>query len=155
MTWERVVLIANIMVGYDINFVRQIWLKIQIRAFSETTTLPVLGLIQQLCDMARVQYLHQVNHMIEVTHTIDLSLIKDLANPVLAQREPPSRIAIPVHFEGPYILIEAIEGPDVTVDIDMDDQRVEPNTSTVSTQFKDHDGTYSIPYQISQTVPQI
>lgn len=56
---------------------------------------------------------------IEVTFTIDISLIKDLVNLILTQIVQPSPTAILVYFEGPSDLVELDERLNITIDIEI------------------------------------
>lgn len=69
--------------------------------------------------MAGVLDIPNVNHRIEVTKNVDISLIKDLTNLIFIQRVQPHPIAILDHFNRPLILDKSIERPYISVDIDL------------------------------------
>lgn len=103
LTWDRENLISILIVGYDINFARCIQTKIHIRVFSETTTFSFPYLMHQLYDTGKVLHIPEVDHWIEVTYMIDISLIKDAANLFLTHRAYPLSSSGMTHFEGHFI----------------------------------------------------
>lgn len=72
--------------------------------------------------------------------TTDISLIKDVSNPVLAQRVQPPPTAILAHFKGPTIKAEHIKRPDITVVVDMGEKRAKIENSTT---YKEVNTTYT------------
>lgn len=65
-----------------------------------------------------------------MTHLVDIRLIKDAANVVLAHREQPIFTFGTAYFKGPSILEKLVKRLELTINIDMGDQRVEPMTTT-------------------------
>lgn len=59
----------------------------------------------------------------------DIILIKDTKNPTLVQRVQPSLITIPAYFKMPSILVELVERSNISIDIEMGEQRAEPMTN--------------------------
>lgn len=149
LTWDRAVLLPILIADYDVDFMRLIWLMIYIKAFGQTTTLSFLCLVQQLCDMAIVPHTPEVDHRIKMMCKTDITLIKDLANLVLAQKVPQPYTAILVYFERLSILFDPIARWDVTMDVKIGEERAEPNTSTTSQEAT----TISIPALTSTSEP--
>lgn len=77
-------MVAILLVGYEIDFSMQIWLEILKRAFGDTNNLPIPSLIQQLFDVAIVLVILDIDRRIEVMSTINIRLVKDPTNLVLA-----------------------------------------------------------------------
>lgn len=89
LTWDRVALIINLIVSYDIDFALCIQDKIHERAFCKFTTLLIPYLVQILCDDAGVSSIPYANNRFETTRMADVGLIKDDANPIALYRTQP------------------------------------------------------------------
>lgn len=65
LTWDQVVLTANLIASYGINFARWTQKDIYEKMSYEFTTLPLLG--TKICNMKRVTKIPKVHHRIEAT----------------------------------------------------------------------------------------
>jgi len=103
VTWDRVVMPAAIMVGLEIDVTHILISEIHERALKDTTTLPFLCLIFQLCREASVPVWH-CDRLLDATKTLDIGLIWDDANLPAPLRE--------IHVEVPHL------GDDLTADVE-------------------------------------
>uniref|UniRef100_M1DEU9 Integrase core domain containing protein n=1 Tax=Solanum tuberosum TaxID=4113 RepID=M1DEU9_SOLTU len=87
VTWDRVVMLAALVVGLEIDFTQILIAEIYERAFKTTITLPFPCLIFHLCRAAGVPIWH-CDSLIEATKTVDISLIRDDANLAAPRRDP-------------------------------------------------------------------
>lgn len=71
-----------------------------------------------------------IDHQIKETYKININLIKDKANSILTQQVHPPPTAILTHFKGPSILTNYIERIDITIDIEIGEQRAKPEIFT-------------------------
>lgn len=88
VSWDRVVMIASVLVGLEIDFAPILITEIHERAFRITTTVPFPCLIFQLCRDAFVSVWHCVK-LIDATKTMDIGLIRDDVYLAAPLREPP------------------------------------------------------------------
>lgn len=130
LTWDRVVLVASLLVGNKTDFMALIKLEIHEHDFGENTTLLFPYLIQQLYDAAGVLDIPDIDRRIEVKCTVDISLIKDRTNLILAQRSQAPLEIILVHFEGAPSSIKNVDRLDIDFDIYMGEQRDVPEVAT-------------------------
>uniref|UniRef100_M1DA61 Integrase core domain containing protein n=1 Tax=Solanum tuberosum TaxID=4113 RepID=M1DA61_SOLTU len=105
VTWDRVVIVAAMVAGLEIDLTRILIAMIHERAFKATTTLPFPCLIFQLCRDAAVPEWH-CDRLLQETKTLDIGLIWFHHHP--SSPSPKSRDAVG-HLASVY---EAI---DVTV----------------------------------------
>uniref|UniRef100_M1D8C3 Integrase core domain containing protein n=1 Tax=Solanum tuberosum TaxID=4113 RepID=M1D8C3_SOLTU len=87
LTWDRVVMVAALVVGVEIDFTRMLQAEIHERAFKTSTTYPFPCLIFQLCRDSGVPIWH-CDRLIHRTGTLDIGLIRDEANMAAPRREP-------------------------------------------------------------------
>lgn len=86
LTWDRVLLINILILGYDINFARWIWDVIHKRTFHQFTRIPFPYFVQRLCDVIGVLGILKVDVTIEATYIDNIWFIKDDANPFMLYR---------------------------------------------------------------------
>jgi len=91
------------MVGLEIDVTHILISEIHERALKDTTTLPFLCLIFQLCREASVPVWH-CDRLLDATKTLDIGLIWDDANLPAPLRE--------IHVEVPHL------GDDLTADVE-------------------------------------
>uniref|UniRef100_M1APM8 Integrase core domain containing protein n=1 Tax=Solanum tuberosum TaxID=4113 RepID=M1APM8_SOLTU len=87
LTWDRVVMVAALVAGVEIDFARMLLAEIHKRALKTSTTYPFSCLIFQLCRDSGVPIWH-CDRLIHPTGTLDISLIRDEANVVAPRRDP-------------------------------------------------------------------
>uniref|UniRef100_M1DG60 Integrase core domain containing protein n=1 Tax=Solanum tuberosum TaxID=4113 RepID=M1DG60_SOLTU len=87
LTWDRVVMVAALVVGVEIDFTRMLLVEIHERAFKTSTTYPFPCLIFQLCRDSGVPIWH-CDRLIHPTGALDIGLIRDEANVAAPHREP-------------------------------------------------------------------
>ncbi|KAG5571639.1 hypothetical protein H5410_061405, partial [Solanum commersonii] len=87
LTWDKVVMVAALVAGVEIDFARMLLAEIHERAFKTSTTYPFPCLIFQLCRDSRVPIWHY-DRLIHPTKALDIVLIRDEANVAAPRREP-------------------------------------------------------------------
>uniref|UniRef100_M1D9L6 Integrase core domain containing protein n=1 Tax=Solanum tuberosum TaxID=4113 RepID=M1D9L6_SOLTU len=87
VTWDRVVMLATIMAGLEIDFSHILIAEIHERSFKTTTTLPFPCLIFHFCREASVPIWH-CDRLLKATKTLDIGFIRDDANLAAPRREP-------------------------------------------------------------------
>uniref|UniRef100_M1DYZ9 Integrase core domain containing protein n=1 Tax=Solanum tuberosum TaxID=4113 RepID=M1DYZ9_SOLTU len=87
LTWDRAVMVATFVAGFEINFTRMLILEIHERVFKAFTTYPFPCLIFQLCKYSGVPIWH-CDKLIRPTGTLDIGLIRDEANVAAPRKEP-------------------------------------------------------------------
>uniref|UniRef100_M1D833 Integrase core domain containing protein n=1 Tax=Solanum tuberosum TaxID=4113 RepID=M1D833_SOLTU len=86
LTWDRVVMVATLVAGFEIEFARMFIEEIHKRAFKASTTYPFPCLIFQLCRNTGMPIWH-CDKLTRDTGTFDIGLIQDEANVVAPRRE--------------------------------------------------------------------
>uniref|UniRef100_M1DGV9 Putative plant transposon protein domain-containing protein n=1 Tax=Solanum tuberosum TaxID=4113 RepID=M1DGV9_SOLTU len=94
MTWDRVVMLAYLMAGHEIDFSQSLIAEIHERAFQEETTLPFTCLKIFLCRKATVP-VWGCDRLIEMTKMVDVGIIRDDAKPAAPWRD--------IHFNLPHM----------------------------------------------------
>uniref|UniRef100_M1DK89 Integrase core domain containing protein n=1 Tax=Solanum tuberosum TaxID=4113 RepID=M1DK89_SOLTU len=85
LTWDRAVMVAALVAGFEINFARMLLAQIHERAFKTSTTYPFSCLIFQLCKDSGVLIWHY-DKLIQATGTLDIGLIRDEATVAAPRR---------------------------------------------------------------------
>ncbi|WMV59042.1 hypothetical protein MTR67_052427 [Solanum verrucosum] len=96
----------RILTGLELDFVQILIAEIHERAFKTTTTLPFPCLIFHLCRAVEVPIWH-CDRLMEVTKTMDASLIRDDANLAAPQRDP--QVDLPIFGADLANFVEQIE----------------------------------------------
>ena len=92
VTWDRAVLMAAMIAGFEVDFA---WLLQEVmhkRAFKVTTTYPFPCMIFALCRSAGVPIWH-IDQLKTLQGTVDVGLIRDEANELALRRG--SRLELP------------------------------------------------------------
>uniref|UniRef100_M1DFC7 Integrase core domain containing protein n=1 Tax=Solanum tuberosum TaxID=4113 RepID=M1DFC7_SOLTU len=87
LTWDRVVMVAALVAGLEIDFACILLVEIHERAFKTSTTYPFRYLIFQLYRDSVVPIWH-CDRLIHPTRTLDIGLIRDEANVAAPHRDP-------------------------------------------------------------------
>lgn len=85
---------------YEVDFTSVIMYELHDRAFRDLTIMPYPYFIQQLCDKAGVHEITDIDRLLEVMSITQISMVKDLVNPILAHRSCAPPIVIPTHLRG-------------------------------------------------------
>uniref|UniRef100_M1DN58 Integrase core domain containing protein n=1 Tax=Solanum tuberosum TaxID=4113 RepID=M1DN58_SOLTU len=86
VTWDRTVMVAALVAGFEMDFARLIIAEVHERAFKSTTTYSIPCLLFHLCRDSGVPVWHY-DKLIQATKTLDISLIRDEANVVAPRRD--------------------------------------------------------------------
>uniref|UniRef100_M1E102 Integrase core domain containing protein n=1 Tax=Solanum tuberosum TaxID=4113 RepID=M1E102_SOLTU len=92
VTWDRAIMVAALVAGVEIDFVRMLLAEIHERAFRTSTTYHFPCLIFHLCRDSGVPIWH-CDKLVHPTGALDIGLIRDKANVAAPRREP--QIAVP------------------------------------------------------------
>uniref|UniRef100_M1DMJ3 Integrase core domain containing protein n=1 Tax=Solanum tuberosum TaxID=4113 RepID=M1DMJ3_SOLTU len=84
---EQAVMVAALVAGLEIDFVRMLLAEIHERAFKTSTTYPFPCLIFQLCRDSGILIWHS-DRLIHATGTLDIGLIRDGDNVAAPRKEP-------------------------------------------------------------------
>ncbi|KAG5585927.1 hypothetical protein H5410_046361 [Solanum commersonii] len=87
LPWDRVVMVATLVVGGEIEFSHMLLAEIHERAFKNSTTYPFPCLISQLCRDFGVPICNS-DRLTHTTGTLDIGFILDKANVAAPRREP-------------------------------------------------------------------
>ena len=87
VTWDRVVLIAAMIAGFEVDFVWLLQVVRHDKAFKETITYPFACMVFSLCRLAGVP-LWYIDALKTAPGTIDIGLILDEANELAPHRGP-------------------------------------------------------------------
>ena len=87
VTWDRAVLIAAMIDGFEVDFAWLLQAVMHERAFKVTTTYPFPCMIFALCRTAGVPIWH-IDQLKTPQGTIDVGLIRDEANELAPRRGP-------------------------------------------------------------------
>uniref|UniRef100_M1DIM6 Integrase core domain containing protein n=1 Tax=Solanum tuberosum TaxID=4113 RepID=M1DIM6_SOLTU len=79
LTWDRAVMVAALVAGFDIDFVCMLLAEIHERTFRSTTTLPFSCMNFQLCRDGGVSIWHY-DKFVQAIGTFNICLIRDGAN---------------------------------------------------------------------------
>ena len=91
VTWDRSVLMAMMIVEFEVDFAGLLQAVMHERAFKVTTTYPFPCMIFALCRSAGVPIWH-VDQLKNPQGTIDVGLIRDEANELDPRRGPHSKL---------------------------------------------------------------
>ena len=86
VTWDRAVLMAAMIVGFEVDFAWILQAVIHERVFKVTTTYPFPCMIFSLCRSAAVPIWHV--DQLKTLLTVDIGLIRDEANELDPRRGP-------------------------------------------------------------------
>lgn len=84
LAWYRAEVVVSLLAGHKVDFEVLIKYYMHERAFGDMTILPIPCMIQRLCDVVGVPDIMDIDGIFKVMRTVHTSMIKDLANPVLA-----------------------------------------------------------------------
>uniref|UniRef100_M1DJF2 Integrase core domain containing protein n=1 Tax=Solanum tuberosum TaxID=4113 RepID=M1DJF2_SOLTU len=87
LTWDRMVMVAALIAGVEIDLARMLLAEIHERAFKTSTTYPFPCLIFQLCRDSGMPIWHY-DRLIHPTGDLDIDLIRDEANVAAPRRDP-------------------------------------------------------------------
>ena len=87
VTWDRAVLIAAMIAGFEVDFAWLLQAVMHERAFKVTTTYPFPCMIFALCRTAGVPIWH-IDQLKTPQGTVDVGLIRDEANELAPRRGP-------------------------------------------------------------------
>ena len=87
VTWDRVVFMAAMIAGFEVDFAWLLQAVMHERDFKVTTTYPFRCMIFSLCRSAGVPIWH-VDQLKTLLGTVDVGLIKDEANDLAPRRGP-------------------------------------------------------------------
>ena len=87
VTWDRVVLMAAMIAGFEVYFAWLLQAVMHERAFKVTTTYPFPCMIFALCRSAGVPIWH-INQLKTPLGTVNIGLIRDEANELAPRRGP-------------------------------------------------------------------
>uniref|UniRef100_M1DXG2 Integrase core domain containing protein n=1 Tax=Solanum tuberosum TaxID=4113 RepID=M1DXG2_SOLTU len=96
VTWDRVVMVVELVAGLGIDYTRMILAEIHKRDFRTTTTYPFPSMIFQLCRDSGVPIWH-CDKLVHAAGTLDIGLIRDETNVVAPRRMP--RVDVPENVD--------------------------------------------------------
>uniref|UniRef100_M1DEN3 Integrase core domain containing protein n=1 Tax=Solanum tuberosum TaxID=4113 RepID=M1DEN3_SOLTU len=91
VTWDRVVMVAALVAGVEIDFARMLLAEIHEMAFKTSTTYPFPCLIFHLCRDSGVPIWH-CDKLVHPTGALDIGLIRDEENVAAPRREPQIKV---------------------------------------------------------------
>uniref|UniRef100_M1DFJ0 Integrase core domain containing protein n=1 Tax=Solanum tuberosum TaxID=4113 RepID=M1DFJ0_SOLTU len=111
LTWDRAVMVAVLVTGFEIDFACMLIAEIQEMAFKASTTYPFPCLIFQLCRDSGVPIWH-CDKLIWPIGTLDIGLIRDEVNMAAPCRE--SHVDLPPMGADSVDVVEQMQGDDPT-----------------------------------------
>ena len=87
VTWDRAVLMAAMIAGFEVDFAWLLQAVMHERAFKVTTTYPFSCMIFSLCRSTGVPIYH-IDQLKTLQGTVDIGLIRDEANEFAPRRGP-------------------------------------------------------------------
>uniref|UniRef100_M1D9C2 Integrase core domain containing protein n=1 Tax=Solanum tuberosum TaxID=4113 RepID=M1D9C2_SOLTU len=112
LTWDRVVMVAAMVAGVEIDFARMLLTEIYERAFKTSTIYPFPCLIFQLCRDSGVPIWH-CDRLVHPTGALDRGLIRDEVNVVAPRREP--QVEVPPLGADPADTVGQAQGGDPSI----------------------------------------